>query len=338
VSSESGAATPNEDVGSPDQQSLFSGHQAASQLIKDDISSTPRPRTPPLPRIETSRPTPPPANVVTRDNPPRQLYSQLSQSPPDEEIYPHHYRPQPLSQPISSSVPKARSETHSPPRRSPDHTAKRHSVTRPPSTHSIASRADSLRPHPLIRAHSYGTGALAPSKPSTPLTSVTSDAASAQMSTTSSPTSLRAVSPVLSIKTASASPVLSHASPASSEAHKQLRRTSVSSAHSTANLPVGPSASQVLSRNNHDRQRTISSSSTFAALSNFALRSSTSSPPRATIRHLTVHLPQTDDSGQQEAVHPLLPQPYLGAHMSVLIYQNPLAESYKRVMRAKSAL
>ena len=36
-----------------------------------------------------------------------------------------------------------------------------------------------------------------------------------------------------------------------------------------------------------------------------------------------------------EAIHPLLPPPYLSAHLTVLAYRNPIAESYDRVIRAK---
>ena len=42
--------------------------------------------------------------------------------------------------------------------------------------------------------------------------------------------------------------------------------------------------------------------------------------------------------GVPENVHPLLPPPYLSAHLTVLASKNPLAESYARVMSAKQAL
>lgn len=39
-----------------------------------------------------------------------------------------------------------------------------------------------------------------------------------------------------------------------------------------------------------------------------------------------------------ETMHPLLPPPYLSAHLTVLAWRNPLAESYERVVKAKQAL
>ncbi|THH29935.1 hypothetical protein EUX98_g4249 [Antrodiella citrinella] len=94
---------------------------------------------------------------------------------------------------------------------------------------------------------------------------------------------------------------------------------------------------QQLSRNNHDRQRTISTSSTFAALSSLAMRS-TPSPPRTPLQQFTVTFPPADKEGHLEPPHPLLPPPYLASHLTILEYRNPLAESYDRVIRAKQAL
>src|ERR1700728_596479 len=50
----------------------------------------------------------------------------------------------------------SRSATTSPTHHRHD-SSKRHSMTRPPSMHSIRSEAP-LRPHPLIRGNSYGLG------------------------------------------------------------------------------------------------------------------------------------------------------------------------------------
>ncbi|TCD64877.1 hypothetical protein EIP91_003543 [Steccherinum ochraceum] len=346
VSSESGAATPLHDT---DSDRVISPEPTKSPIPRATSHvngfgagiggelATPRARTPPLPRIETVRPTP--ENTLATSP----SHYQVSQK---NEVLKEQGQPgtpwgnQPQL-PQSTAVPKARSETHSPPRRSPDHTMRRQAITRPPSTHSMASRSDGagLRPHPLIRAQSYGQSAHAPIKPAplAPLTTVLDDAVPTQMTTTSSPTSLRAVSPVLSLKTPSASPVFSHPSPITSEAHRQLRRTSTSSARSMGAQSVASSASQQLSRSNHDRQRTISTSSTFAALSSLAMRS-TPSPPRTPVQQFTVTFPPADKEGHLESAHPLLPPPYLAAHLTMLEYRNPLAESYDRVIRAKQAL
>ncbi|KAL4253464.1 hypothetical protein ABKN59_002108 [Abortiporus biennis] len=337
VSSESGAATPSQSSDNEgDHVSVVSEDTNIPRVASHtngfttrDEMPTPRARTPPLPRVDTARPpNPPPSAPATQthfESHP-QITTQLSNSPED------HRQTQPPSPSPHAIIPKARSETHSPPRRSPDHILKRQSMTRPPSTHSVTSRTDSLRPHPLIRAHSYGQGLLTKPVPLAPL--ATADVAPALMSSASSPTSLRAVSP--STNPSSVSPVLSQGSFTTSEASKQLRRTSTSSVRSTATLPVGPSASQIqLSRSSHDRQRTMSSSSTFAALSTFAMRS-TPSPPRTPIQQLTVTFPPPEP--HLEGIHPLLPPPYLSAHLTVLAYRNPLSESYDRVFKAKQAL
>ncbi|KAI0779810.1 hypothetical protein C8Q74DRAFT_1456250 [Fomes fomentarius] len=352
VSSESGAATPNNESLSdaettPIEQTKHRppSHPATAQQDQHaqvnataghDVA-TPRAAPPSLPRVDTARPSQLPVAPTARDftlAEQKQQLSYTSRAPQNDQ-----QRPQVEIQ-ISSPTPpvnKARSETHSPPRRSPDIDVshKRHSMTRPPSTHSITSPV--LRPHPLIRGHSYGQGGFAAKPaPLAPLATVMPDAASGQMSTAaSSPTSLRAGSPT-SIRTASASPNLSSPS-SSSPAHRSLRRTSTSSVASSATMPVQSSVSEKLSgRSNHDRQRTlstISSSSSIAALTSFALRS-TPSPPRTPIT-ITSHFPPQEQNATLEQIHPLLPPPYLSAHLTVLAYRNPIAESYDRVIRAK---
>lgn len=424
VSSESGAATPANDsdtdrAPSPVQHPaqhlvqppiITKSHSAHSIPFgpKDDVAQTPKAIPSPLPRVDTIRPlqqhpmppplpTPPP-DAAAFNGPTLHAPAQ----PQRQQLTPHHQQ----QQPFPSSLPKARSETHSPPRRSPDHILKRQSMTRPPSTHSITSKDTfSLRPHPLIRAHSHGYGQQPPSSrlvPLAPLTTVLDDTVLSTQytstSSTSSPTSQRAVSPSLSLKTSSASPVLSQASPTTttSDAHRQLRRTSTSSARSTATMPnIHPSSSfshypsqdrqsafyqqyAAAQGRGHDRQRTLSSSSTFAqALSNFALRSSTGAgskagtpspppyglgargPPKVVVKFASHALdgyhPQHQHSGAHalngslhsgstaagagmETMHPLLPPPYLSAHLTVLAWRNPLAESYERVVKAKQAL
>ncbi|RPD78271.1 hypothetical protein L226DRAFT_543692 [Lentinus tigrinus ALCF2SS1-7] len=346
VSSESGAATPNNESDAettpieqakPRPAAQPAPVQAAQQTqvnatFGHDVA-TPKAVPPSLPRVDTARPSQLPLATPARD------YASNDQKPPQLELSSRPSDQPRLQVEISSPTPpvsKARSETHSPPRRSPDIDSayKRQSMTRPPSTHSVTS--PTLRPHPLIRGHSYAHGFAVKPAPLAPLTTVLPDNASGQMSTTSSsPTSHRAGSPT-SIRTASASPSLSSPS-SSSPAHKQLRRTSTSSVASSATMPVQSSASEKLSsRSNHDRQRTlstISSSSSIAALTNFALRS-TPSPPRTPIT-FTSHFPPQEQSAALEVIHPLLPPPYLSAHLTVLAYRNPIAESYDRVIRAK---
>ena len=360
VSSESGAATPDNKSDAettPIEQTSKqrtttqpapvqpAQHVQVNAAVGHDIA-TPKPPPLSLPRVDTVRPSQLPMAPIQRDfassQPQKQHTDALSRLPKrhsQQLSLKDQPRPQ-LDIQISSPSPggKARSETHSPPRRSPDiePSHKRQAMTRPPSTHSITS-AHPLRPHPLIRGNSYGQGALAGKPtPLAPLATILPDAASGQMSTaSSSPTSLRAGSPT-SIRTAG--PSLNASSPSSSSsAHKQLRRTSTSSVASTATMPVQTSIPEKLSsRSNPGRQRTMStmsSSSSIAALTTFALRS-TPSPPRTPIT-ITTHFPPQEQSAALETIHPLLPPPYLSAHLTVLAYRNPIAESYDRVIRAK---
>lgn len=90
---------------------------------------------------------------------------------------------------------------------------------------------------------------------------------------------------------------------------------------------------------NHDRQRTLSSSSTFAALSSLNLGGtrSTPSPPKPA-QHFVVRFATAEKQySEPEILHALLPTPYTNGHLTSLRYRNPLAESYDRVVRAKLA-
>lgn len=352
ISSESGAATPLDGsdaettpveelnqrlialppYAQPAQPNGASGHDAVHDV------ATPKAAPPALPRVDTARPSqqslaPTTRDYATQGSPPQENYFS-GQMQPDQR----HPEPAIAISTPTPPVSKARSETHSPPRRSPDSAPYRQSMTRPPSTHSINSKLDAhaLRPHPLIRGHSYGQGFTGKPAPLAPLTTVLPDSASGQMSATpSSPSSLRAGSPT-SIRTTSGSPVLPSPS-SSSPAHRQLRRTSTSSTRSTATLPAQPSmADKNASRVTHDRQRTlstISSSSSIAALTNFTLRS-TPSPPRTPVQ-ITAYFSPPEPNSTLDGIHPLLPPPYLSAHLTVLAYRNPVSESYDRVIRAK---
>ncbi|KZT08402.1 uncharacterized protein LAESUDRAFT_742502 [Laetiporus sulphureus 93-53] len=345
IESESGAATPNnacdsdtEGASTPIESNKPTTPPAELQVIdfpKEDVQ-TPKAEQPPVLRnptleLPSSAPTVKDhAQPPTPPSPPPQPASQ-PQEPARHDQRP--LQPERPSNPPAPPITKSRSATHSPSRRSPTSpTPKRQAVTRPPSTHSVASRGDGapLRPHPLIRGHSYGPFPAKPA-PLAPLTMVSSDAAQAQMSTAPSPTSLHGGSPTSAI---SASPDAS--SPASSQARRQLRRTSTSSVASSATLPAQHTASHA--KGSHDRQRTmstLSTSSSFAALSSLGIRS-TPSPTRPPIR-ITSHFSATPSSSDLEAIHPLLPPPYLNAHMTVLAYRNPIRESYDRITRAKQA-
>ena len=362
ISSESGAATPvndsdGEGVTPVDKPRFPPNTLLANGFAKDELP-TPRAEAVVLPRIDTTAPpaeTARPAEGGPGDHSTTREYApHPSQPVQSSQLPPKSAPPQQTTTPLADSLPiapltppagKARSETHSPPRRSPDE-AKR-SMTRPPSINSIHTMSShSLRPHPLFRANSLGYGAgfgTAKPVPLAPLTTVPSNPNPADISQTS-PTSMRAVSPTLSMYGTAPSPVLSHPSPTVSEASRQLRRSSTSSRSSVITLPTGqqlqPSAShaQLTKASGHDRQRTTSSSSTFAALSSLNLgRRPAPSPPKTPLQQMIVRFPLQEESSQQDAIHPLLPPPYLNTHLTMLQYRNPLAESYDRVMRAKNA-
>ncbi|KIP02959.1 hypothetical protein PHLGIDRAFT_130435 [Phlebiopsis gigantea 11061_1 CR5-6] len=359
MSSESGAATPNHES---DVEELVTPVERSKPKLPPNVIThgfakdehpTPRAEPAALPRINTITAVGGPEYqppVTSRDYaPPQTQHTALPQpqavvTAATPQQTPVVRSASPPSPPPLAHVPKARSETHSPPRRSLEQPKR--SVTRPPSTHSIASSSTHpLRPHPLIRAHSVSHGALPGSAKPVPLAPLTSSEQIPAQIPTSSPTSYRAVSPTFSMQTATASPVLSQPSPTDSQASRQLRRTSTGSRSSTTTLPAGAplhgsaSHAQLERTSNHDRQRTLSSSSTFAALSslNLGMRA-TPSPSKTPLQHLTVFFPPAErQDAQLEHVHPLLPPPYINAHLTILAYRSPLSESYERVTRAKKA-
>ena len=364
VSSESGAATPShesdvEEVVTPIEnlKPKLPPNALPNGFAKDE-HPTPRPEPSSLPRIDTTHPSAelaPVSTLASSDHIPQsQAFVQPLQPAPAIQPQAVIIEPTPQPTPVipssSSSppqslplVPKARSETHSPPRRSPD--GPKRSMTRPPSTHSVASSsAHPLRPHPLIRAQSASHGALFGSAKPAPLAPLTSSEQIPAEIPTSSPTTYRAVSPTFSMHTGTASPVLSQPSPTESEASRQLRRSSISSRSSAMTVPVGQmhgsaSHSQLTKTSNHDRQRTLSSSSTFAALSglNLGMRAAPL-PAKPPLQHITVYFPPSEQQAARlEHIHPLLPPPYINAHLTMLTHRNPLSESYERVVRAKKA-
>ncbi|KAI0344755.1 hypothetical protein BDW22DRAFT_1354904 [Trametopsis cervina] len=360
VSSESGAATPNNDSDAETGSTPVETHKPrlppnlalANGFAKDDLP-TPRAEISALPLIDTT--LQPAKSVQATDgvngsHVERRDYAPQPLPTPPLTALPNHEdavtnEPTPL-RPSTPPVTKARSETHSPPRRSP--TDVKRPMTRPPSVTSIhSSSIHPLRPHPLIRANSLGYGAVlgGPAKPA-PLAPLTTVPLQTSVSETmaSSPTSMRAGSPTLSMHGGVTSPVLSHPSPTISEASRQLRRSSISSRSSVATMPSGhpmqtsASHAQLSKTTNHDRQRTLSSSSTLAALSSLNLsRRPAQSPTKTALQQMVVYLPSVDQASQTEHIHPLLPPPYINAHLTMLAYRNPLAESYDRVMRAKNA-
>jgi len=173
-----------------------------------------------------------------------------------------------------------------------------------------------VRPHPLIRGHSHGYLNLVPKPtPLAPLTIIADQP-------TSAPNGQLSGSPA-SVKSTGASP----------EAHTAFplqRRTSVSSARSVATLPAHSSIVQP----SHDRARTFSMTTTSSALKSLVHLPSVTRPPSP---QLISFFPPVNPHINIEAIHPLLPGPYLHNHLTVLARRAPLRESYNRVIQAKMA-
>lgn len=322
VSSESGVATPNS-IGSgsgrtpvDQRQSIPTGSPIEEFVPRPD---TPRAQPQSLSRVPTIRAPEAPVKIsLSTARGPQALQTAAAPLSSHAELAP---QPQlPLSE---SRVTGTRSATTSPVHRTHHPSHKRLSMTRPPSTHSTASKSEvPLRPHPLIRGQSFGQGV--PMTPKVvalaPLT-VTSEA-----SPVSSPGRDQIEKP--SISPSSMKTAYAESAP--------NRRTSVSSVRSVATLP---SQSQIQSHfigRTHDRHRTLSSissnsSSSVQALSSLAYLPAT----RPSTPQYTAHFPPASMSAGFEAVHPLLPPPYLSAHMSILTHRSPLKESYDRVIAAR---
>ncbi|ESK84319.1 hypothetical protein Moror_10234 [Moniliophthora roreri MCA 2997] len=216
----------------------------------------------------------------------------------------------------------------------PSNGHKRQASTRPPSTYSISSKAEHapLRPHPLIRGQSFGQP-VTTSRP-TPLAPLTTTSDAASTKSSSSPPSYDSV---LYTK-ASASPSTISVSPTSPYPHSAIapthpRRTSVSSVRSIATLPVSSTTRET--KSSRDRNRTlstISQSSSSAALSSLAHLPAVTRPPSP---QMIAFFPPVKPQANPEAIHELLPPPYLSNHLTVLASRTPLREAYDRVMRAK---
>jgi hypothetical protein len=283
-------------------------------LEKDGVlvSATPRAESS-MSRVATARPT-----ALLEAHPAPPVPSQLS----------NHHTTKQFSHQRQHTEPNAMASlpaTISPTAQSLHENSTRNSMTRPPSMHSIRSEVP-LRPHPLIRGNSYGQGVILGSTtkpaPLAPLT-VTSGSSAAQISS-SPPNSSSSPS---SVKTAFGP-------------HSPNRRTSISSARSVATLPMTPMSPQPHGTQYHDRHRTVSSmsssSTSFAALTTLAQLPSANSRPSTP--QYTSHFPQQNPHVNLDAMHPLLPPPYLGAHLTVLSTKNPVRDSFSRVVRAKQGM
>ncbi|KIK98667.1 hypothetical protein PAXRUDRAFT_31042 [Paxillus rubicundulus Ve08.2h10] len=325
VSSESGAATPNS-VGSDSGQSRTPVDKRkvmpATPFAEESIHrpDTPRAQPPSLSRVPTIRPPEFPLKTSAGLAAPAPQFTQTAVEPP---IIFSGQAPQPQFLFTESRVAETRSATTSPVHSNHRSSHKRQSLTRPPSTHSTTSRSEApLRPHPLIRGQSFGQNMPMSPKvvPLAPLT-VTSEA---------SPVSSPARDSAEKASTSPSSVRTTYARPPPN------RRTSVSSMHSISTLPSQSQVQAHILSKVHARSRTFSSMSSHSSTSVQALSSLAHLPTtRPSTPQHTAHFPPAGCSVNLEAVHPLLPPPYLSAHMSILTHASPLKASYDRVIAAR---
>ncbi|KAF8971047.1 hypothetical protein BDZ97DRAFT_1787414, partial [Flammula alnicola] len=276
------------------------------------------------------------ATVTPRPPSPKQPQVQ----PPPQPVQQQPYQPPPPPPPVQQPPMDRRAQpprTEPAPLREPQAQTPRHKRTsRPPSTHSIQSRSEHqhpLRPHPLIRGLSHGHVNLVPKPvPLAPLTVVPTSAALPEISSASPPGSTHSgraflASSPTSVKTSSGSPVsadLPHAAAAAFA--PDVRRTSFSSARSANTIPVhGGFVREAAAPWTLDRARTLSTMSTASSV--------TRPPSPQTI----AFFPPVNPHSNVEAIHPLLPGPYLHNHLTVLSRRTPIRESFDRVIRAKHA-
>lgn len=235
------------------------------------------------------------------------------------------------TQPLRSETVEERPipEMPSPSQPSPRVTSKRQSTTRPPSTHSTRGEHP-LRPHPLIRGHSYGQVYPAKPSPLEPLTVIQDAATSVSPPGSMLDNNHLSTSPSSSIKTTFPSP----ASPELASSSQQ-RRTSVSSARSVATLPIHSNLRDSVNWSLSDRKRTqssVSHSSSSAALSSLVHLPTVTRPPSP---QAISFFPPVNPHANIEGIHPLLPGPYLHNHLTVLARRTPIKEAFDRVIRAK---
>ncbi|KII92143.1 hypothetical protein PLICRDRAFT_462553 [Plicaturopsis crispa FD-325 SS-3] len=362
VSSESGAATPNKgqdsDAEEAEDDSDSSGAGTAAQIVMNGkglqeqertpisevppesarptlpqlqtdatvVSETPRAESSVRPRVlerETTIRRSPEPRPATPPPPPAPAFVKTAPASPvkETEVLPR------------AAIVESRSERTSPTHRSHRH-SKHLSTTRPPSMHSLHGKdGPVLRPHPLIRGQSYGqpSAALAPPRPSAV---VSADQAHAEFPSSSPPTAPS--SPTSVYSAAQISPTHPRFQ-ASNNNNNPLRRTSISSARSVSTLPLPNTQNSVSVKSTHDRHRTLS---TISSTSNsFAALSSLAQLPTAAAQHqgqgYTSFFPSIESQSHLEAIHPLLPPPYLATHLTVLAYRSPARESFDRVIRAK---
>ncbi|KAF8230177.1 hypothetical protein L208DRAFT_1400886 [Tricholoma matsutake] len=324
ISSESGAATPSHHDSDSDDDSDDNATLDRKIVVGRPAHPSAQADLPPLPRVDTARPSDF-VSVATRQERHGTLtpfLPSIDTNMTDRHADISHFQKQNPHRPDShtnSPIPP------SPARRSP-HPSHKHHSTRPSSAHSSTRSEQPLRPHPLIRGHSYGQAQPLKPAPLTPLTVIPDSATSTSHHMDSSDLTV-STSPV---STASVSPTFLN--PASSS---QRRRTSVSSARSVATLPSHSNIREPSNWSVSDRKRTLSTishSSSSAALSSLVHLPTVTRPPSP---QAVSFFPPVNPHTNIEGIHPLLPGPYLNNHLTVLARRNPIKGSFDRVIRAR---
>lgn len=234
--------------------------------------------------------------------------------------------PPPVNEPPEADIYRQiRSEAPSPTRRR--YLPKRNPLLR---NSSHGEYKVDMPPHPLIRGQSFQIS-LKP-KPLAPLT-VNPEAIQAQITT--SPTSTRG-------RYSSTSPTsmfhsMTLQTPTSAHPdNRPSRKSSISSLHSVATLPVPSPSRMVGMRSKSDRTRTlstISNSSSSAALTSLNALPTMSRPGTPP---LVVHFPIENRRDGAEGIHQLLPPPIRSAHLMFVARNNSLNDSLERVTRARA--
>ncbi|KAK7035216.1 hypothetical protein VNI00_011983 [Paramarasmius palmivorus] len=355
VSSESGVTTPNPvdsddsegemeaTMATPVEERRIPIERAATAKTESELGVRQGGETP-IARVNTMRPSH--TGVAAprdNDNPRGPVVASRAAPAPPVVLPSEPTKPKPKSKPEPQQprvTDMAPAQLHSssldtrPPVPRPANTQKRQASTRPPSTYSTSSKVEHppLRPHPLIRGQSFGQP-VAPSR-STPLAPLTTTSDAASTKSSSPPhDSMLYTKASASPSTISVSPTSPY--PHSATATSHPRRTSVSSVRSIATLPATTTARET-TKSSRDRNRTlstISQSSSSAALSSLAHLPAVTRPPSP---QMIAFFPPVKPQSNPEAIHDLLPPPYLSNHLTVLAHRTPLRESYDRVMRARA--
>ena len=187
-----------------------------------------------------------------------------------------------------------------------------------------------MPPHPLIRGQSFQLS-LKP-KPLAPL-QVNPEAIQAQITT--SPTSTRGGYSSTSPTSMFHSMTLQTPTSVDPD-NRPSRKSSISSLHSVATLPVPSPSRFVGMRSKADRTRTlstISNSSSSAALTSLNALPTMSRPGTPP---LVVHFPIENRRDASDGIHQLLPPPIRSAHLMFVARNNSLKESFERVTRARA--